>query len=88
MGTRSVAGTQACRVEIGVDSAKGQGATVGDVVELVELFGPAVFKYLVKIEKARTSKHAARRIVEPMVRQAGQARAEIFPIKRSCAAGS
>ena len=26
----------------------------GDVVDLVELLGPAVFQYLVKIEKART----------------------------------
>ena len=28
--------------------------TLGDVVELVELLGPAVYRYLVNIEKART----------------------------------
>ena len=31
-----------------------EGGISGDVVELVELLGPAVFQYLVNIEKART----------------------------------
>ena len=40
--------------------------TQGDVVELVELLGPAVFRYLVNIEKAREPpQHDARSIVEP-----------------------
>ena len=37
----------------------------GDVVELVELLGPAVFQYLVNIEKARTPQHDARNVLEP-----------------------
>ena len=40
----------------------------GDVVELVELLGPAVFQYLVNIEKARTPQHDPRNVLEPTER--------------------
>ena len=43
----------------------GPGGISGDVVELVELLGPAVFQYLVNIEKARTPQHDARNVLEP-----------------------
>ena len=40
--------------------------TQGDVVELVELLGSAVFQYLVNIKKTPTSQDDARSVVEPM----------------------
>ena len=40
--------------------------TQGDVVELVELLGLAVFQYLVNIEKAPTLQHDTRSVLEPM----------------------
>ena len=40
-----------------------EGGISGDVVELVELLGPAVFQYLVNIEKARTPQHDARNVL-------------------------